>query len=90
MRTTHDIIGRLPIQLQKVSLLFALRKRKILELGVVPATCPRIEGILFRAQHEGVTAIAANLPNAQHKTLVGQNHMVAPTAIARMIKEFLA
>ena len=35
-------------------------------------------------------AIAASLPNAQHKTLVGQNHMVAPTAIAPMIKEFLA
>ena len=35
-------------------------------------------------------AIAANLPNAQHKTLAGQNHMVAPTAIAPMIKEFLA
>ena len=35
-------------------------------------------------------AIAANLSNAQHKTLVGQNHMVAPTAIAPMIKEFLA
>jgi pimeloyl-ACP methyl ester carboxylesterase len=35
-------------------------------------------------------AIAANLPNAEHKTLVGQNHMVAPAAIAPMIKEFLA
>jgi pimeloyl-ACP methyl ester carboxylesterase len=35
-------------------------------------------------------AIAANLPNAEHKTLEGQNHMVAPTAIAPMIKEFLA
>lgn len=35
-------------------------------------------------------AIAANLPNAQHKTLPGQNHMVAATAIAPMIKEFLA
>jgi pimeloyl-ACP methyl ester carboxylesterase len=35
-------------------------------------------------------AVAANLPNAEHKTLVGQNHMVAPTAIAPMIKEFLA
>jgi pimeloyl-ACP methyl ester carboxylesterase len=35
-------------------------------------------------------AIAANLPNAEHKTLVGQNHMVAAPAIAPMIKEFLA
>ena len=35
-------------------------------------------------------AIAANLPNARHKTLEGQNHMVAATAIAPMIKEFLA
>jgi hypothetical protein len=35
-------------------------------------------------------AIAANLPNAQHKTLAGQNHMVAATAIAPAIKEFLA
>jgi pimeloyl-ACP methyl ester carboxylesterase len=35
-------------------------------------------------------AIAANLSNARHKTLEGQNHMVAPTAIAPVIKEFLA
>jgi len=35
-------------------------------------------------------AIAANLPNAQHKTLAGQNHMVTPKAISPMIKEFLA
>jgi pimeloyl-ACP methyl ester carboxylesterase len=35
-------------------------------------------------------AIAENLPNAQHKTLAGQNHMVSPTAIAPFIKEFLA
>ena len=35
-------------------------------------------------------AIAANLPNAQHKTLAGQNHMVAAPAIAPMIKEFFA
>ncbi|MEO7222329.1 MAG: alpha/beta fold hydrolase [Devosia sp.] len=35
-------------------------------------------------------AIADNLPNAQHKTLAGQNHMVAATAIAPVIKEFLA
>jgi pimeloyl-ACP methyl ester carboxylesterase len=35
-------------------------------------------------------AIAANLPNATHKTLDGQNHMVAPTAIAPMIREFFA
>jgi pimeloyl-ACP methyl ester carboxylesterase len=34
-------------------------------------------------------AIAANLPNARHQTLVGQNHMVAATAIAPVIKEFL-
>jgi pimeloyl-ACP methyl ester carboxylesterase len=30
------------------------------------------------------------LPNATHKTLAGQNHMVAAAAIAPMIKEFLA
>ncbi|RYE10380.1 MAG: alpha/beta hydrolase [Hyphomicrobiales bacterium] len=34
-------------------------------------------------------AIAANLPNAQHQTLPGQNHMVAAPAIAPMIREFL-
>ena len=35
-------------------------------------------------------AVAAALPNASHKTLTGQNHMVSPTAIAPMIKEFVA
>lgn len=35
-------------------------------------------------------AIADNLANAQHRTLIGQNHMVSPTAIAPVIKEFLA
>ena len=35
-------------------------------------------------------AISKALPNATHKTLPGQNHMVAPTAIAPMIKEFMA
>lgn len=35
-------------------------------------------------------AIAAHLPNARHQTLTGQNHMVAATAIAPLIKEFLA
>ncbi len=35
-------------------------------------------------------AVAEALPNATHKTLGGQNHMVSPTAIAPMIKEFLA
>jgi pimeloyl-ACP methyl ester carboxylesterase len=35
-------------------------------------------------------AIAANLPNARHRTLEGQNHMVSPTAIAPTIKEFFA
>jgi pimeloyl-ACP methyl ester carboxylesterase len=34
-------------------------------------------------------AIAANLPNAQHRTLEGQNHMVAATAIAPVVKGFL-
>lgn len=34
-------------------------------------------------------AIAAALPHATHKTLEGQNHMVAPQAIAPMIAEFL-
>jgi pimeloyl-ACP methyl ester carboxylesterase len=35
-------------------------------------------------------AVSQALPNATHKTLDGQNHMVAPTAIAPMIKEFVA
>jgi pimeloyl-ACP methyl ester carboxylesterase len=35
-------------------------------------------------------AIAANLPNARHNTLAGQNHMVAAPAIAPVIKEFFA
>lgn len=35
-------------------------------------------------------AISRALPNATHKTLAGQNHMVAATAIAPMIKEFVA
>ena len=35
-------------------------------------------------------AIADNLPNARHETLVGQNHMVSPAAIAPMIREFFA
>lgn len=34
-------------------------------------------------------AISKALPNASHKTLQGQNHMVAATAIAPMIKEFV-
>jgi hypothetical protein len=34
-------------------------------------------------------AIAANLPNAQHRTLDGQNHMVAANAVAPLVKEFL-
>lgn len=38
----------------------------------------------------GQEAIAANLSNARHKTLEGQNHMVAAKAISPMIKEFLA
>ena len=35
-------------------------------------------------------AISKALPNATHRTLPGQNHMVAATAIAPMIKEFVA
>jgi len=34
-------------------------------------------------------AVSETLPNASHKTLAGQNHMVAATAIAPMIKDFL-
>ncbi len=34
-------------------------------------------------------AVAAALPNATHKTLPGQNHMVSPVAIAPMIKDFV-
>jgi pimeloyl-ACP methyl ester carboxylesterase len=34
-------------------------------------------------------SISNVLPNASHKTLPGQNHMVAATAIAPMIKEFI-
>jgi pimeloyl-ACP methyl ester carboxylesterase len=35
-------------------------------------------------------AISKALPNATHRTLPGQNHMVAATAIAPIIKEFVA
>lgn len=35
-------------------------------------------------------AIAANLPNARHRTLEGQNHMVPASAIAPQIREFFA
>ena len=35
-------------------------------------------------------SIAASLPNARHRELEGENHMVKPTAIAPMIREFLA
>jgi pimeloyl-ACP methyl ester carboxylesterase len=35
-------------------------------------------------------AISKVLPNARHQTLPGQNHMVSPTAIAPMIKDFFA
>jgi pimeloyl-ACP methyl ester carboxylesterase len=35
-------------------------------------------------------AIAAVLPHATHRTLAGQNHMVAAAAIAPLIKEFVA
>jgi pimeloyl-ACP methyl ester carboxylesterase len=35
-------------------------------------------------------AVSEALPNATHKTLEGQNHMVAPTAIAPLIKDFIA
>lgn len=34
-------------------------------------------------------AIASTLPNALHRTLNGENHMVKPTAIAPLIREFL-
>jgi pimeloyl-ACP methyl ester carboxylesterase len=34
-------------------------------------------------------AVSQALPNATHKTLPGQNHMVAATAIAPMIKDFI-
>ena len=34
--------------------------------------------------------ISKALPNASHKTLAGQNHMVSPDAIAPLIREFLA
>jgi|GEM_PF-6618300 len=34
-------------------------------------------------------AVSKALPNATHKTLPGQNHMVAPAAIAPLIKEFV-
>jgi pimeloyl-ACP methyl ester carboxylesterase len=35
-------------------------------------------------------AISKALPNASHKTLPGQNHMVAATAIAPMIRDFVS
>jgi len=34
-------------------------------------------------------AVSKTLPNATHKTLAGQNHMVSANAIAPMIKEFV-
>ncbi len=39
---------------------------------------------------EAQLAISRALPNATHKTLAGQNHMVAADAIAPLIREFLA
>jgi pimeloyl-ACP methyl ester carboxylesterase len=56
--------------------------------ATMPVLCiggSKSDGWMQNAQR----AIAANLPNATHRTLEGQNHMVAPTAIAPMIKEFL-
>jgi pimeloyl-ACP methyl ester carboxylesterase len=38
----------------------------------------------------GQVAVAKALPNAKHKTLAGQNHMVSAAAIAPMITEFVA
>ena len=38
----------------------------------------------------GQVDVAKALPNAEHKTLPGQNHMVSAAAIAPMIREFLA
>jgi pimeloyl-ACP methyl ester carboxylesterase len=47
-----------------------------------------VGGASFPAIREGGTLFAKALPNAQTKTLEGQEHNVAPEAIAPVLKEF--
>lgn len=38
--------------------------------------------------HDGAKALVNDLPNAQHRILEGQDHAVAPTALAPMLSDF--
>jgi hypothetical protein len=38
--------------------------------------------------HESAVALAAAIPNAQHRVLEGQTHEVAPEVIAPVLVEF--
>jgi pimeloyl-ACP methyl ester carboxylesterase len=40
--------------------------------------------------HQGTQALADVLPNARHRVLEGQTHMVKPKALAPMVEEFFA
>jgi pimeloyl-ACP methyl ester carboxylesterase len=40
--------------------------------------------------HDGAKALVADLPNAQHRILEGQNHAVSPVALAPVLVEFFA
>jgi ribulose kinase len=40
--------------------------------------------------HHAAQALADVLPNAQHRTLEGQTHDVAPEALVPVLKEFFA
>jgi pimeloyl-ACP methyl ester carboxylesterase len=51
-------------------------------------TIVMVGGASFPAIREGGTLFAQALPNAQTKTLEGQEHNVAPEAIAPVLKEF--
>jgi len=69
-------------------------KNKPLSKGVWPnVTMPVLDiggGKSDAWMQNAQVAISKALPNATHKTLAGQNHMVSPDAIAPMIREFLA
>ena len=68
-------------------------KNKPLPAGVWPnATMPVLNiggGKSDPWMQNAQLAISKALPNATHRTLPGQNHMVAATAIAPLIKQFL-
>ncbi|HZY49767.1 MAG TPA: alpha/beta fold hydrolase [Devosia sp.] len=69
-------------------------KNKPLPAGVWPnATMPVLNiggGKSDPWMQNAQLAISKALPNATHRTLPGQNHMVAATAIAPLIKQFLS